>query len=121
MPSLIDVGRPIKAHLSIDAGLLAAIDGLPRLLDWYGTPYAEAKHIVERYRMLDYAAAKDGFDRDAKEHNPVQGDPNDAGKYLQLEFTTEDGCEFACSNLLTGQSRKIGQHSRYELLSARIL
>ena len=64
------------------------------VLDWYGTPYTEAMHIVERYRMLDYAAAKDGFDRDAKEHNPVQGDANEAGKYLQLEFTIEDGNVF---------------------------
>jgi hypothetical protein len=34
---------------------------------------------------------KRGFDRDAKQHNPVLGikDPN-AGKYLQLQFTVED-------------------------------
>jgi D-hexose-6-phosphate mutarotase len=39
-----------------------------------------------------YAAAKEGFDRDAKEHNPVQGikDPNHSGKYPQLQFTIED-------------------------------
>jgi hypothetical protein len=42
--------------------------------------------VIERYRPLDYAAAKEGFERDAKQHNPVQGikDPNDPGKYLQL-------------------------------------
>src|SRR5580704_583806 len=60
------------------------------VLDWYGTPFTEAMHVIERYRMLDYAAAKDGFDRDAKEHNPVQGTPNASGKYLQLQFTIED-------------------------------
>lgn len=60
------------------------------VLDWYGTPYTEAMHVVERYRMVDYATAKDGFDRDAKEHNPVQGKPNASGKYLQLQFTIED-------------------------------
>jgi hypothetical protein len=62
------------------------------MIDWYGTPYTQALHVIERYRMLDYAAAKEGFDRDAKEHNPVQGakGPNDPDKYLQLQFTIED-------------------------------
>jgi len=62
------------------------------MIDWYGTPYTQALHVIERYRLLDYAAAKEGFDRDAKEHNPVQGisDPNHSGKYLQLQFTIED-------------------------------
>jgi hypothetical protein len=62
------------------------------MIDWYGTPYTQALHVIERYRLLDYAAAKEGLDRDAKQHNPVQGirDPNDPGKYLQLQFTIED-------------------------------
>lgn len=61
------------------------------MIDWYGTPSSEALHIVERYRMLDYAAAKDGFERDAKQHNPPgMPVPNAGGKYLQLEFTIED-------------------------------
>ena len=62
------------------------------MVDWYGTPYTQALRIIERYRLLDYTAAKEGFDRDAKEHNPVQGvrDPKDPGKYLQLQFTIED-------------------------------
>ena len=67
------------------------------MIDWYGTPYTQALHVIERYRMLDYAAAKEGFDRDAKEHNPVQGakGPNDPDKYLQLQFTVEDKGVFA--------------------------
>ena len=62
------------------------------MIDWYGTPYTQALHIIERYRLLDYAAAKEGFERDAKQHNPVPGikDPNDPEKYLQLQFTIED-------------------------------
>ena len=61
------------------------------MIDWYGTPSSEALHIIERYRMLDYAAAKDGFERDAKQHNaPGKPVPNASGKYLQLEFTIED-------------------------------
>jgi hypothetical protein len=30
------------------------------MVDWYGTPRTEALHVVERYRMLDYEAAKEG-------------------------------------------------------------
>ncbi len=62
------------------------------MVDWYGTPHTEALHVVERYRMLDYEAAKEGFERDAKEHNVPPGMPvaNPEGKYLQLRFTVED-------------------------------
>ena len=62
------------------------------MVDWYGTPHTEALHVVERYRMLDYQAAKEGFERDAKQHNVAPGmpDPNSRGKYLQLQFTVED-------------------------------
>jgi hypothetical protein len=62
------------------------------MVDWYGTPHTEALHVVERYRMLDYEAAKEGFVRDAREHNVPSGMPvaNPQGKYLQLRFTVED-------------------------------
>jgi len=62
------------------------------MVDWYGTPHSEALHVVERYRMVDYAAAKEGFERDAKEMNVPDGMPvaNAEGKYLQLQFTVED-------------------------------
>ena len=48
--------------------------------------------MVERYRLLDYAAAKEGFERDAKENQVAQGirDSNYRGKYLQVQFTVED-------------------------------
>ena len=55
------------------------------MVDWYGTPHTEALHVVERYRMLDSEAAKEGFARDAKQHNPALAmDPDYRGKYLQL-------------------------------------
>jgi hypothetical protein len=62
------------------------------MVDWYGTPHTEALHVVERYRMLDYGAAKEGFERDAKENQVAQGirDANYRGKFLQLQFTVED-------------------------------
>src|SRR5580658_2925118 len=37
------------------------------MLDMYGTPYTRALHVVERYRLLDYEAAREGLERDAKE------------------------------------------------------
>jgi hypothetical protein len=60
------------------------------MVDWYGTPHTEALHVIERYRLLDSDAAKEGFERDAKEHNVGQRTPNPQGKYLQLKFTVED-------------------------------
>jgi hypothetical protein len=62
------------------------------MVDWYGTPHSDALHVIERYRLLDRQAAKEGFDRDAKQHNVADGmrDPNSRGKYLQLQFTVED-------------------------------
>jgi hypothetical protein len=62
------------------------------MVDAYGTPYTEALHVVERYRLLDYEAAKEGLDRDAKENFrvPVDINRNYRGKHLQLQFTVED-------------------------------
>jgi hypothetical protein len=65
------------------------------MLDIYGTPYTRALHVVERYRLLDYEAAREGLERDAKENDRVpntsmQLDPDYRGKYLQLLFTVED-------------------------------
>ena len=36
------------------------------MIDWYGTPYTGALHIVERYRLLDYDAIQAAIARDAK-------------------------------------------------------
>jgi hypothetical protein len=62
------------------------------MIDLYGTPYTRALHVVERYRLLDYAAAKEGLDRDAKENQrpPVGIDRSYRGKHLQLTFTVDD-------------------------------
>ena len=65
------------------------------MVDWFGTPYTEALHVVERYRLLDYEAAKGALERDAKENlqaggTPLAPDPDYKGKHLQLEFTVED-------------------------------
>src|SRR5438552_19083237 len=73
------------------------------MVDYYGTPYAAALHVVERYRLLDYEAAKEVLDRDARENlRPARGadagsapDYSYRGKHLQLQFTVEDEGVFA--------------------------
>jgi hypothetical protein len=62
------------------------------MVDLYGTPYTKALHMVERYSLIDYEAAKDGLARDAKEnfHAGVGIDRTYRGKYLQNVFTVED-------------------------------
>jgi hypothetical protein len=67
------------------------------MIDWYGTPFTEALHVVERYRLIDYGATMEAIARDAKENfqfpNPDNGpvvDPNYKGKGLQIQVTIED-------------------------------
>jgi hypothetical protein len=64
------------------------------MMDMYGTPHSPALHVVERYRLVDYADAKDAMERNDKENTRAGGgaefDPNYRGKVLQLHFTVED-------------------------------
>ena len=68
------------------------------MVDRYGTPYTQALHVVERYRLIDYEAAKEAFERNAKENYRFPSvndsglivDPNFRGKHLQLQLTVED-------------------------------
>jgi len=67
------------------------------MVDWFGTPYSGALHVVERYRLLDYNAAKEAEERGERENFGVpvseQGfarDPEYKRKGLQLELTVED-------------------------------
>ena len=65
------------------------------MLDWYGTPHSPALHVVERYRMLNYAAAKEALDRSARENFiPFPPRPKNTDKFLQLTFTVEDPAVF---------------------------
>jgi hypothetical protein len=66
-------------------------------IDQYGTPYTQALHVVERYRLIDYEAAREAWGRGGREN--IRGgavnegwapDPNYKGKALQLQFTVED-------------------------------
>jgi hypothetical protein len=65
------------------------------MVDQYGTPYTEALHVVERYRLIDYQEAKDAQERGAKENWRIPSThwapaPNYQGKGLQLQFIVED-------------------------------
>ena len=67
------------------------------MVDMYGTPHSPALHVVERYRLVDYADAKDAMARNAKENSRTPGadfDANYRGKVLQLHFTVEDAAVF---------------------------
>ena len=66
------------------------------MVDWYGTPHSPALHVVERYRVLEYAAAKEGLERSAKENfiPDFSRKPSETSKYLQLIFTVEDPAVF---------------------------
>ena len=62
------------------------------MIDLFGTPYTGALHVVERYRLLDYAEAKGALERGDKELMR-NGGPLSAGytgKYLQIHLTVED-------------------------------
>jgi len=66
--------------------------GKYRMADRFGTPYTEALHVVERYRLLDHEAAKEADERAHKEWPRVGAYAADANfrNRLQLEFTVED-------------------------------
>jgi hypothetical protein len=78
------------------------------MVDWFGTPYTGALHVVERYRLIDYETAKEALERNAKENfdfgragtpgdTPLRIDPTYRGKHLQLAFTVEDEGVFTTS------------------------
>jgi len=67
------------------------------MVDWYGTPYTKALHVVERYRLLEHEDAKEYWERNARENFRLASndggpevDPTYTGKVVQLHFTVED-------------------------------
>src|SRR2546423_6304665 len=58
------------------------------MADRFGTPFTEALHVVERYRLIGYDAAKQAEDRAEREWPRVGDniDRNYRGNGLQLEF-----------------------------------
>jgi hypothetical protein len=85
-------------------------------VDQYGTPYTQALHVVERYRLIDYEAAKEAQERGGKENsrrgdNSIgagwAADPNYKGKALQLQFTVEDEGVFTTAWSATKTYRRV--------------
>ena len=80
------------------------------MVDWYGTPHSPALHVVERYRLMDYAAAKEGLERSAKENFIPSFDrkPSENSGYLQLLFTVEDSAVFTTPWSATVTYERVG-------------
>jgi hypothetical protein len=83
-------------------------------VDQYGTPYTQALHVVERYRLIDYEAAREAWERGGREN--IRGgvvnegyapDPNYKGKALQLQFTVQDEGVFTTAWSATKTYRRI--------------
>ena len=55
------------------------------MIDMYGTPYSEALHVVERYQLLDYEAAKAGIGTGRKRKSALSGGPQCLGLRPQLQ------------------------------------
>jgi hypothetical protein len=63
------------------------------MVDMYGTPFSAALHVVERYRMVDYAEAQAAVARNLKQNARVPDTASDltyTGKRVQVVFTVED-------------------------------
>ena len=70
--------------------------GRVTMVDRYGTPQSEALHLVERYRLIDVATAKEAMALHERRAGRGAGAPGtgpydpDAGHALQLIYTVED-------------------------------
>jgi hypothetical protein len=67
------------------------------MIDRFGTPYSEAMHLIERFRLVDREAANAAMRRNEQQNGRIgpeggggRVDPNDMGKALEVEFTVED-------------------------------
>jgi hypothetical protein len=65
------------------------------MVDMFGTPHTEALHVVERYRLIDSATAKERWNANENLRTPgsddgLEVDPSYIGKALELQFTVED-------------------------------
>ena len=66
------------------------------IVDQAGTPYSEALHVTERYRLISYEETKEALDRNIAINGPPATDQaasidrNYKGKGLQVAFTVVD-------------------------------
>ena len=87
-------------------------------VDQFGTPFTQAMHVTERYRLIDYDAARQAQQRSGLENSRAgfaaiaEGwapDPNYRGKGLRLEFTVEDGGVFTTPWSATKTFRRVSR------------
>jgi hypothetical protein len=84
-------------------------------VDQYGTPFTQALRVVERYRLIDYEAARAAWERGGKENSRGgvgigEGwapNPTYKGKGLQLQFTVEDKEVFTTAWSATKTYRRV--------------
>ena len=64
------------------------------MIDRYGTPHSAAFHMVERYRLIDGAVAKEAGELHMKQNGNLGGsvtfDPTHSDKGLEVQFTIDD-------------------------------
>jgi hypothetical protein len=66
------------------------------LVDQAGTPYSEALHVIERYRLISYEETQEALERNVAENGPpatnqaAAVDASYKGKGLQVAFTVVD-------------------------------
>jgi len=67
------------------------------MIDWYGTPYSDVLHVVERYRLIEHEVAKEAIERHERKsalipsgETGIEPDLAYTGKGLQIEITVED-------------------------------
>ena len=75
------------------------------MVDFFGTPYSGALHVVERYRLLDYSAAKETEERERENfHLPAV----EQGFARDPEYKAK-GCSSNSPSRMKSSSRRRGQ------------
>jgi len=84
------------------------------IVDMYASPFSEALHVVERYRLIPYEDAKAAQEKNIRDSGPVLTeqaatvDENYRGKGLQITFTVEDKNVFTAPWSAAVTMRKAG-------------
>jgi len=93
------IGRYEGSALVIDT-VGIKVGRLP-MLDWYGTPYTESLHVIERYTLIDYEAAKEAVERHERksvwlppDESGIGPDLDYRGSGLQIALTVDDAGAF---------------------------
>ncbi len=84
------------------------------IIDMYASPFSEALHVVERYRLIPYEEAKEAQEKNIRDSGPVATeqaafiDESYRGPGLQIQFTVEDKNVFTAPWSATVTLRKAG-------------